>query len=251
VGRRLIAHELTHVVQQSYTTGHTPPVQCKGRREAVGKHDVTVTVRYVDDSTEFGHRLVARISKETGIPESALFQPMFSGVAKEIHFALARDHAVKAGGSVKIAVEVSYYPDRSLVAMIERIAPVRSSVPDESGDRPQQKERAAQDVAEQPTIGETTEARLRRQARTIVRAMSDEIASTDRQGYSSITITIEHTGKELIPGFQKGKRADARPVGTVPISAGEIAKEHLTPLLEMILMGPGRKSEIEFGRSAT
>jgi hypothetical protein len=250
-GQRLIAHELTHVVQQSYTTDHTPPVQRKGRREAVGKHDVTVTVRYVDDSTEFGHRLVARISKETGIPESALFQPMFSGVAEEIHFALVRDHAVKAGGSVKIAVEVSYYPERSLVAIIERIAPARSSVPEGSGDRPQQKERTAPDVAEQPTTGETTEARLRRQAKTIVRTMSNEIANTDRQGYSSITITIEHTGKELIPGFQKGKRADARPVGIAPISAAEITKEHLTPLLDMILMGPGRKSEIEFGRTKT
>src|SRR4030095_6437579 len=94
-------------------------------------------------------------------------------------------------------------------------------------------------------------ARLRRQARTIVRTMSDEIASADRQGYVSITITIEHTGNELIPGFQKGKRADARPIGTAPISAGEIAKEHLTPDLEMILMGSVGREEIEFCRAET
>ncbi|MDF0668205.1 MAG: DUF4157 domain-containing protein [Nitrospira sp.] len=250
-GDRLIAHELAHVAQQSYTPGNTLAVQRKGRRAVVGTHEVTVTVRYVDDSTELGHRLVARISKETGIPESALFQSMFSGVAERIHFMLARDHAVKVGGRVKVAVKVSYYPESSVVAAIELIEPARPLVQDEPGDRLQDQEHASPDVAEQPTPGETVEARLRRQARTIVRSMSEEIAAADRQGYDSMTITIEHTGKELIPGFQKRKRADTRPAGTVPISASEIAKEHLTPLLEMILMGPGRKSEIEFGRTET
>ncbi len=201
-GRRLLAHELTHVLQSPGTsvpargtleigahdalsesraheveagcspgTSITPgrPVALRrrpapsagapanpsrargpGAQEPVGTHDVTVTVRYIDDSTELGHRLVAQISRTTGIPRSALFQAMFSGAAERLHFALARSHVVKEGGHVRAAVQVSYFPDSSPVATIERIAPVLPEAPKALPGRPQQKETAVADVRAQP-----------------------------------------------------------------------------------------------------
>src|SRR6266571_1637979 len=101
-----------------------------------------------------------------------MFSPAFSGPAERLHFALARSHVVKEGGRVKVAVQVSYFPDRSTVATIGRIAPVLPEAPKASPERPQQKETTAADVSDQPTAGESTEARLRRQARTIVRFTS-------------------------------------------------------------------------------
>ncbi len=227
-------------------SGRTAPVQREPRRKAIGEHHVQVTVRYVDDATELGHRLVARISNATGIPEAALFQTVFTGVSERIYLALAMAHTARPGGSVQIAVDVSYDPERSPVASINRIAPVRSPVDTTAGAAPSAH---AVERPEQPTPGETIEARLRRQARTVVRSMSDIVASADREGYGSIVITIEHTGDELATSFRKEGPANARPAGTMQISAAEVAREHLSPQLEMVLMGGAGKYEIVFGRT--
>lgn len=221
------------------------PVQRRPRRNATGDHHVLVTVRYIDDSTELGHRLVDRISKETGIPEAALFQPMFTGASERISLALATSHAVKPGGTVRITVDVTYDPERSPVATIDRIAP---AIAPPAAAKPSPSPSSVIDDAEQPKAGETVEARLRRQARTVVRTMSDIVAAADREGYAAIAIAIEHNGSELLPGFRKEGPAGRRPPGT-QISAAEVAREHLEPELEMILMGGAGKYEIEFGRA--
>ena len=219
------------------------PVQRKPRK-ASGSHHAVVTIRYIDDSTELGHRLVARISRETGIPQEALFQPMFTGASRQIYQALATTH-VRSGGSVQIAVEVSYDPERSGVATIERIAPVAPPGTAAAASPPNVVE-----PPEQPTPDETVEARLRRQARTTVRTLSETVAAADREGFASIHITIQHTGRELVPGFRKEGRAAARPA--VPqVSAAEIAKDHLQPLLEMVLMNGVGTFQIDFARNET
>lgn len=93
---------------------------------------------------------------------------------------------------------------------------------------------------------ETTDQRLRRQAATLVSALSRIVADADQEGYFSIRITIEHSGEELIPSFEKIDRRQRPEVA--PVSAATIAHEHLRHHLEWILMGGRANYEITFER---
>jgi hypothetical protein len=74
------------------------------------------------------------------------------------------------------------------------------------------------------------------------------VAEADARGYSGINIKIEHTGEELVHGFEKQEPIVARSSGTIPLSADTVFHEHLKPQLDIILVSGKGTYQIQFGR---
>lgn len=94
-----------------------------------------------------------------------------------------------------------------------------------------------------PGLDETPEERLRRQATEIERSLSIIVGEAQAVGYSRIVITVENTGNELIPGFEKqGKGPSAAPTRN-----RSMFERELSYCLAYILARPPGLHEIVFG----
>ncbi|MGH2562044.1 MAG: hypothetical protein ACRDJH_23545 [Thermomicrobiales bacterium] len=103
----------------------------------------------------------------------------------------------------------------------------------------------------QRTPGETDEQRLQRQAATTIGLLSRKVAQADEKGWDGITLVIAHTGREIEPrGMEKHGPRKPRASGIIVKSASSIAKDHLEPALEWLMMGGPSEAVIEFKRDA-
>lgn len=96
---------------------------------------------------------------------------------------------------------------------------------------------------------ETREARLRRQANTTVEVLTTSVVRADARGDAGVTITLRHTGDELVPGFAAHAEPHyERPSGMTHATEGTIAGE-LQPCLDMVLLSGAGEWRLEFGRT--
>jgi len=74
-GRELLAHELTHVVQQR---GHSNQIAQRDVEPEEGRREGTIKVRWVNDDRDFYHRVINAIARSPafrGIEKAAFWQP--------------------------------------------------------------------------------------------------------------------------------------------------------------------------------
>jgi hypothetical protein len=215
-------------------------------------HSFQVQVRWSDDSVEFYHRLVSAVSRQSGVPEAALWQPL-NGPSNRLHNRLAKDSSLHYGAIVRVSGRVSYDPTATVASVDDLQSEIKAAPRTESAVR---SDPSATDLpptgssSQAPSQSpETTEQRLRRQATRLMRTFGELVAEADAEGYSGVDLKIEHTGQELVPGFEKKGPQVQRPGGTVPVSADTIAREEIKPLLEMILISRKGVYEIRFARN--
>jgi hypothetical protein len=244
-------HRKTGNRAMSHLLGASTPhsQMARGTAESASQvHSFQVQIRWSDDSVEFYHRLVAAVSRQSGVPEAALWQPLNSP-SHRLHGRLANDSALREGPMVSVSGQVWYDPSTSPVASVDdlhseiKAAPKVESAPGSdsaAGDFPNAK----------PAPGETTQQRLRRQAMTSAKVLSKEVADADARGYAGINMKIEHTGEELVPSFVKQPPIGPRPSGTTPVSAETVFQQHLKPELDMILMSGKGTYQIQFARNS-
>jgi hypothetical protein len=153
-GQRLLAHELTHVVQQSgadeIRVGHsddrhglssipsnftiplpfqtqrttTPQLQRKRSRQQVGKREATVEIRWSEDSIDFYHRLVEALVRNPGFRgiDASAFRASSTKepwgllqTAKDFHIHYAMHHSGrKVGKTIKVYVSAFYNPGHDI-----------------------------------------------------------------------------------------------------------------------------------------
>lgn len=232
-GNRAVAQALTSDVIQ------------RKPKDSSGVKTVHFQVIWTEDDSEFYRRVVAAIARQSGIPQHALWQGVY-GPAHRLHARLMKNLELRPGRPVKVTARVAYDP--STVADIQELEPAATPAAATPTQTPTSEPQLADEDLPKPR--ETTEQRLRRQARTTARVLSREVADADARGWASINIKIEHNGEELLPGFEKLGPQTARPSGTVPVSAEDVLREHLKPELEMILMSGKGIYQIQFARNA-
>ena len=201
-------------------------------------------VVWTEDDSEFYRRVVAAISRHSGIPQHALWQGT-DGPAHRLHARLMKNLELRPGRPVSISTQVAYDP--STVADVRELEPVAS--PAAAAPSQTQISPAAPREEDLPKPNETTEQRLRRQAATTARLLSDKIAEADAGGYASINMKITHSGEELGSAMEKLGPQTPRPSGTTPVSAETVLRAHLKPDLDMILMSGKGIYQIQFSRN--
>jgi len=220
-------------------------VQRQAKHSSSGSKAVQLQVIWTEDSTEFLHRVVAAISRQTGIPQSTLWQGA-DGPVHRLHARLMRNLELKPGRPISVTGKVTYDSSAIVaeVGELESAATATSAAPGQKAAPPPPRD---EDL---PKPGETRDQRLQRQAATTARVLAQEVADADARGWASINIKIEHTGEELSPGFEKLGPQSPRPSGTTPVTAETVLKEHLKPELDMILMSGKGVYQIQFSRNA-
>lgn len=236
VGNRAMSHVLG--VSESHSQ------QPVGTAESASQvHSFQVQLHWSDDSVEFYHRVVAAVSRQSGVPAAALWQPLH-GPSFRLHDRLANEFTLHEGAMVRVSGRVSYDPNTSPVASVDDLQSEIKAVPKAESAPPTD---SPPEGLSRP--GETTEQRLRRQATRLMRTLSRLVAEADAEGYYGIDLKIEHTGEELVSGFEKKGPQVQRPGGTVPVSAGTIAREEIKPHLDMILISGKGVYQIQFARN--
>ena len=239
-GKSLLAHELTHVVQQDTMTRRIL------QRDARSRH-VVINLTYSEDSAEFYRRLAGAISKAAGISESGLWQPLHSE-AHQLHSQLRGDLTLRSGTIVRITVDVS--ADSNRVPAVTFIQLSRESGGAHGSPPAAQNQTTSPAVlppSEVPQPNETPQQTMARQARTIIRLFSDILSDADQSGYSGVRFTIKNDGNELIPGMQKLGEPGLRPAGTTFISPSS-AQQEIRPFIEMISLSGEGAWTIDFAR---
>jgi hypothetical protein len=225
-GHGLLAHELAHVVQQSARPTGTPVLQRKPRR-STGVHDVTISVRFVDDPGELGHRLVAAIARETGIPEAALFQPMFSDrLAENTYFTLAtrRDGKVKPGERVRLDVHVSYDSQGSSPATMT-IRPTQSAASAPPRSTP------AATTRPDPVAG------------AALRQATDLLMQAYRRTIGSARLTLRYDGKVVqLTGWEVGRTVRQHEPGKLPLTESYVTAR-VTEWIQLLMLS-GKPQEM-------
>ena len=120
-GRRLLAHELAHVVQQGdrslkpqrvgLSSAREPMIQRqpRGPRRVEG----TVTVSWIDDDVEFYHRVINATAANRsfrGIETAGLWQPLHDPIFAMYRRLGLNRPALRAGQSVRLRVSVFFDP---------------------------------------------------------------------------------------------------------------------------------------------
>lgn len=96
---------------------------------------------------------------------------------------------------------------------------------------------------------ETKEAKLRRQAQTLIDTYSKMVSDADMQGYTGIQVTVIHSGEELSPGpGRKIEPKGPRPSGMIPRQPETVAME-LKPSFDMLLLSGSGDMEINYRRN--
>lgn len=238
---------MSHVLGASATLSQPP----RGIESTSQFHSFQVQIRWSDDSEEFYHRLVSAVSRQSAVPEGVLWQPLH-GPSYRLHYRLANDSTLHEGAIVRVSGRVSYDPTATVASFDDLQSEIKAAPRTETArsDPPHATLPPADSSSKAPSQSpETTEQRLRRQAASLTRTFGDLVAEADAEGFYGIDLKIEHTGQELIPGFEKKGPQAQRPGGTTPISADTIAHEEIKPLLEMILISGKGVYEIRFARN--
>jgi len=217
-------------------------IQRKPKGSGGGTKSAQFQVVWTEDSDEFYHRVVAGISRKTGIPQDALWQGAHDP-AYRLHARLMRNLELRPGRPITLTAQVAHHP--SSVADVQSLE--SAAVP--AATQTQQPAPPKPHPEDEAKPGETDDQRLRRQAGTTARVLSQTIADADAEGWASVNIKIEHNGRELSPGFEKLGPKAPRPSGTTPVTADRILQEHLKPELDMILMSGKGIYQIQFGRN--
>ena len=150
-GRHLLAHELTHVAQQ--TAASIRKIQRQPRRDQAGWRETTVDVRWSEDEDEFYSRVLAAIVRSPdfrGIdPENFKFtsdkEPWFQDLVGHVHLQYSTSHLDRKEGN-PVKVHFTAYYDREhefhgsditskRLTLVE--APVAGKVPDKPVAPPQ------------------------------------------------------------------------------------------------------------------
>ncbi|MCL4298025.1 MAG: peptidoglycan recognition protein family protein [Anaerolineae bacterium] len=100
-GKRLLAHELTHTVQQAGTV-KTRLVRRQPAKPGI--RETTVTVRWIDDDRKFYHRVINAIARSReflGVEKASLWQPFYQPVFR-LFGHLTRGALSLGGSSVKL-----------------------------------------------------------------------------------------------------------------------------------------------------
>lgn len=217
-GKQLLAHELAHVVQQH---GKTNMVQLQRGRDIDGD----ITIRWIDDDGEIYRKIVSAISKKFRVPESALFQPVYSnGMAVYQHFATK---SLKKGAAIKL--HVNFYYEKG-----EFIHSVKISLPVEVPASPK-KETSKCPMLPAPSSAESRQDKYK-EAQFYTRLFSSQVEDVDRRGDPGAVIHISYKGKEFSPGFETTKFGPAADPSRIIYSCYAIEREHMKPFFDGIMI---------------
>jgi hypothetical protein len=96
---------------------------------------------------------------------------------------------------------------------------------------------------------ETKEAKLRRQAQTLIDLYSQMVSDADTEGYKGIIVTVRHSGEEIAPGpGRKIEPKGPRPSGMIPRQPETVAKE-LKPSFDLLLINGSGDLDISYLRN--
>jgi hypothetical protein len=277
-GKRLLAHELTHVVQQSLPEGSQPGVDHEQEAEAAeagplsapmpvalssapgslqcspagktrdnsGRREAVVQVVWSQDSWDLGDRLVAAVAHNhafRGIPESSLPQALNPAAG-----ALTGDPAnapLKPGHRVKIRVSLVYDPEN--IPELSSISVVIAETQSSPADAKRAPTATAPGGSRVDLPSRSAPAQLQRadpsfkdQEASLLRTYSQLAAQADHNGKSGIVFTIGNNGRALDPySFEAVGDQQARPSGIAELSPQSAAAE-LQNSMDTIAEHPGK-----------
>ena len=246
-GKRLLAHELTHVVQQGQSLSLRRYLQMSPDLRS-GRRSRILRVRWHTDYTIFQQRIRTLLVTRLDVPSTWVYQLVHLSNLRAVYDALDRTSPLRRHGII-VLVRVDYRAQGSVGESSLHFTISTTSSPESSARRSRARERRSAIIPAQrgaPQSGETREDRLRRQASTVTQVLSRVVANADRNGYAGIRITIRHTGDELVPGFATQGPQRARPAE--PGAGSPSIFRDLQSTLSMILTSGAGLYQIVFRR---
>lgn len=254
VGRQLLAHELTHVVQQSGSSTVTPgadheaeadaaaaaprgttvlisrssafgALQCSPRQRA-GHREAVVTVHWHPDDWEFQDRVVTAVMASSG----------FRGVPVDLlPFALNTRVSILHGNrdfmqghKVQLRVSADYDPDATV-----ELSNIRVELVETDAKKP-----AATTGTAVASTSSATSSSSPDQHTWLSDTIGKKVAELDALGYDGYEVTISSGMGTVISHEERLGHAGARPSGIGEISARE-AGDNIRSKLDFVESSPG------------
>ncbi|MFT3823206.1 MAG: DUF4157 domain-containing protein [Chitinophagaceae bacterium] len=221
-GKKLLAHELTHVVQQGNV--HTNGVSRSVIQRRVISEDFATAV-FLPGPLWDVHLVITHAPDADTEQLDDFIDACHSGV-QNAATSMGQNPGVRRNRfSIRMRFRRRFdYGDVSHEAYTQAIASVRPTTPAVPADTRTDAQPHASSPArtpplsasvEQPAPGETREQRIQRQWRTTMSVLSRVVADADREGYGRVILNIENNGQEIIPGFAKEEPSASRSSGRV------------------------------------
>ena len=234
-GRRLLAHELTHVVQQgAFPTGSDTLQRDPDDRHDKDWREAVVELKWKRDldQGEFVDRLVPLVARKRA----------FRGLSRDhIRAALMvpggkffREHQLlfKTGQQVQLRISASFAEDMPRM-WVEYEEPKPVAAPVKSKEPPAKAE------TESIPADETKEQRLERERGLVAKQLANYIVEGDRLGYISSTVTVHYDGRGLAHSADRKGVEAARPAGASLITFEEVRRTIYDLIGQRLNAGPG------------
>jgi hypothetical protein len=229
-GKHLLAHELTHTIQQS----GVPSIQRRTYSDSFS------TVAYLRGPI-WNVRLTITNAPESGSQQLEDFIDACHDGAMSAARSMGESPATSRH---ELRIRIRYrrgFDSQDIANQAYDLAiaslPPRRAVPS-APTPPAGARHLPDDPADAPRAGETTEERIRRQARTTLRILSNTVADAGHEGFNRITLNIQNNGREIIPGFEKSDQMPTRPQSDT--TSAYNVHQHLTTYFDVITGGAGQ-----------
>jgi hypothetical protein len=229
-GQRLLAHELTHVVQQTSPEQSrrtpVPQLQREPRRGQAGAREVTVEVRWSRDGDKFYERVVAALGRSPGFRgiDPARFDYAYQGESGlrglvsslRSQYLTLYHRSPNEGEAVKIHVSAHYDPHADSPLSGMKVSFVEKHIAERGTQKPTALPQEAPPVCgTAPKPNELPADRVRRQANETACYIAKKLQEGDRQNRALLNISISspstYTSGEFV-----GTRT--RQAGAAPLS---------------------------------
>jgi len=221
-GKQLLAHELTHVVQQGNRVQNS--IQCKGR----GEKDGNISVKWIDSDDEMFRRIVTAISDRFNVPESYLFQPVHA-VYSDLFSTIEMKSGLKSKG--KIDFHVSFYYKKG-----EAISKVDITIPGLKKEEEAKRSLQPSCALIPAPHGDEGSKYLPKAAAFYSRLSSWHVESKDKNGWDGIEFTVNYEGVDLVWGMDSKGSPSSKYQSRIPYHCAYVERDHLKPFFDAILI---------------
>lgn len=244
-GRRLLAHELTHVVQQRIASVPQAGGAIVQRQPGARRNSDSIVViqlkwqRHLDEA-DFVDRLVAAVANKRGLRGQPRDYIRAALMTPGVQFFLSHQTVFETGQQVQLRITASFDEGELDTMWVESAEP--SPVATNVKPEPSSTQKPATDSPKPaPKAHETDAERVERQSGETAGVIATQLMDAYDRGSTGASFLIEFNGRELSPSaYELDTDSRERGSGEVPLVRKQVVKLARESVDRLVQSGPGK-----------